>query len=84
MGLRCVVLPSAALNLSEEICRDLVIVAKWGIESTGKFFRIMYSRKLWLTRAEAQAAVCAGFDMVDSSMHSSMVFHQLFFCVNAT
>ena len=57
--------PSAQRTRTEEECRDMIIVAKWGIAATGRFFRIIYSGELWLTRAQAQAAVCSGFNMIE-------------------
>ena len=51
---------------SKENCRDMVIVAKWGISATGRFFRTLYNGDLWLSRSEAQTAVSSGFDMLES------------------
>ena len=48
----------------------MIIVAKWGFAATGRFFRIIYSGELWLTRAQAQAAVCSGFNMIESCMQA--------------
>ncbi|CAL1172405.1 unnamed protein product, partial [Cladocopium goreaui] len=45
-------------------CRDMVVVAKWGISATGQFFRTLYHGDLWLSRSEAQTAVSSGFDML--------------------
>ena len=51
---------------SKEICHDMVVVAKWGISATGRFFRTLYNGDLWLSRSEAQTAVSSGFDMLES------------------
>ncbi|CAL1155950.1 unnamed protein product [Cladocopium goreaui] len=63
--LESVLTPVDPQTVPEE-CRDMIIVAKWGIAATGRFFRIIYSGELWLTRAQAQAAVCSGFNMIES------------------
>ncbi|CAL1172370.1 unnamed protein product [Cladocopium goreaui] len=41
-------------------CRDMVVVAKWGISATGQFFRTLYHGDLWLSRSEAQTAESFG------------------------
>lgn len=40
-------------------------VVKWGCISTNKFFRTIYSAKMWLSRAEAEDAIHNGWNMVE-------------------
>ena len=50
---------------TEDACKDMFKVVKWGSKATNAFFRTIYNGMLWLSRAEAEHAIYNGWHMAD-------------------
>jgi len=50
---------------SQDMCKDLFNVIKWGCKAANDFFRGVYCGRLWLTRMEAEECIYNGWAMCD-------------------
>lgn len=60
------------LGILKDRYKEIFAVMKWGMQSTNIFFRIVYSGRLWLTRAEGEELVLHGWNLLASFLQTSL------------